>query len=67
MQIVHCQLNCQMSDGTLIGSGTLTGDLGGITIWTKLGSVTGFVIQANGRMSFKDDLRSEGLLYCVSH
>ena len=30
------------------------------------GSVAGPVIQANGRLSFEDDLRSEGLLYCVS-
>jgi hypothetical protein len=32
----------------------------------KLGSVAGPLIQANGRLSFKDDLRSGGLLYCVS-
>ena len=32
----------------------------------KLGSVAGPVIQANGRLSFEDDLRSGGLLYCVS-
>ena len=29
-------------------------------------SVAGPVIQANGRQSFEDDLRSGGLLYCVS-
>jgi hypothetical protein len=29
---------------------------------TKLGSVAGPVIQANGRLSFEDDLRSGGLL-----
>ena len=29
----------------------------------KLGSVEGPVIQANGRMTFRDDLRSGGLLY----
>jgi hypothetical protein len=32
----------------------------------QLGSVAGPVIQVNGRLSFKDDLRSGGLLYCVS-
>ena len=32
----------------------------------KLGSVAGPVIQANGRLSFEDGLRSGGLLYCVS-
>ena len=32
----------------------------------KLGSVAGPVIQANGRLIFEDDLRSGGLLYCVS-
>ena len=32
----------------------------------QLGSVAGPVIQANGRLSFDDDLRSGGLLYCVS-
>ena len=32
----------------------------------KLGSVGGPVIQANGRLNFEDDLRSGGLLYCVS-
>ena len=32
----------------------------------ELGSVAGPVIQANGRLSFEDDLRSGGLLYCVS-
>ena len=37
-----------------------------ITMNTKLGSVAGPVIQANGRLSFEDDLRSGGLLYCVS-
>ena len=34
--------------------------------FTKLGSVVGPVIQVNGRLSFEDDLRSGGLLYCVS-
>jgi hypothetical protein len=29
-------------------------------------AVAGTVIQANGRLSFEDDLRSGGLLYCVS-
>ena len=28
----------------------------------KLGSVAGPVIQANGRLTFEDDLRSRGLL-----
>ena len=32
--------------------------------YAKFGSVTGPVIQANGRMIFEDDLRSGGLLYC---
>ena len=33
----------------------------------KLRSVASpVVIQENGRLSFEDDLRSEGLLYCVS-
>ena len=31
----------------------------------KLGSVAGPVIQASGRLSFEDDLRSGGLLYGV--
>ena len=34
-----------------------------ITIDIKLGSVAGPVIQANGRLTFEDDLRSGGLLY----
>ena len=29
----------------------------------RMGSVVGPVIQANGRLSFEDDLRSGGLLY----
>ena len=29
----------------------------------KLGSVAGPIIQANGRLTFEDDLRSGGLLY----
>ena len=33
----------------------------------KLGSVAGPVIQANGRLSFEDDLRSGGLLYSSKH
>ena len=33
---------------------------------SKLGSVAGSVIQANGRLSFEDELRSGGLFYCVS-
>ena len=33
-----------------------------LTIDMKLGSVTGPVIQANGRLTFEDDLRSGGLL-----
>ena len=32
----------------------------------KLRSVAGPVNQANGRLSFEDDLKSGGLLYCVS-
>ena len=31
-----------------------------------LGSVVGPVIQANGRLTFEDDLRSGGLLYSIS-
>ena len=31
-----------------------------------LETVVGPVIQANGSLMFKDDVRSEGLLYCVS-
>ena len=31
--------------------------------WIKMGSVAGPVIQANGRLTFEDDLRSGGLLY----
>ena len=31
-----------------------------------LGTVVGPVIQVNGRLKFKDDVRSEGLLYCFS-
>ena len=31
----------------------------------KLGSVVGPVIQVNGRLSFEDNLRSGGLLYCI--
>ena len=31
----------------------------------ELGSAAGPVIQANRRLSFEDDLRSGGLLYCV--
>ena len=34
--------------------------------YAKLWSVVGPVIQANGRLSFEDDLRSVGQLYCVS-
>ena len=30
---------------------------------SKLGSVAGPVIEANGRLTFEDDLRSGGLLY----
>ena len=37
-----------------------------ITNLNELGSVSGPVIQANGRLSFEDDLRSVGLLYRVS-
>ena len=40
--------------------------LQGISNENKLGSVAGPVIQANGRLSFEDDLRSGGLLYCVA-
>ena len=32
---------------------------------TQLGSVSGPVIQANGRLTFEDDLRSGGLLYFI--
>ena len=32
----------------------------------ELGSVLGPLIQANGRLSFEDDLRSGVLLYCAS-
>ena len=32
----------------------------------KLGSVAGPVIQANGKLTFEDDLRSGGLLYFTS-
>ena len=32
----------------------------------KLGSVAGTVIQANGRLTFEDDLRSGGLLCFIS-
>ena len=35
-------------------------------MYVKLGSVAGPVIQANGRLSFEDDLRSGGMLYCVA-
>ena len=31
--------------------------------FNELGSVAGPVIQANGRLTFEDDLRSGGLLY----
>ena len=37
-----------------------------ITISKKLGSVAGPVIQANGRLTFEDDLRSGGLLCFIS-
>ena len=37
-----------------------------LAFYSMLGSVAGPVIQANGRLSFEDDLRSGGLLYCVS-
>ena len=37
-----------------------------IFIVIKLGSVAGPVIQANGRLTFEDDLRSGGLLYTVN-
>ena len=32
----------------------------------KLGSVAGLVIQANGRLTFEDDLRPGGLLFFIS-
>ena len=38
-----------------------------IKVESKLGSVAGPVIQTNGRMTFEDDLRSEGLLYFTPH
>ena len=41
-------------------------ELRSIIICIKLGSVAGPVIQANGRLSFEDDVRSGSLLYCVS-
>ena len=34
-----------------------------IYLLDELGSVVGPVIQANGRLTFEDDLRSVGLLY----
>ena len=34
-----------------------------ITLLSELGSVAGPVIQANGRLTFEDDLRSGGLLF----
>ena len=37
-----------------------------LKLFFELGSVAGPVIQPNGRLSFEDDLRSRGLLYCVS-
>ena len=37
-----------------------------IKVWGELRSVAGPVIQANWRLSFEDDLRAGGLLYCVS-
>ena len=37
-----------------------------LTSLTKLGSVAGPVIQANGRLTFEDDLRSGGLLCFIS-
>ena len=37
-----------------------------LIIQTKLGSVAGPVIQANGRLTFEDDLRSGGLLCFIS-
>ena len=35
----------------------------GIGFASKLESIAGPVIQANGRLTFEDDLRSGGLLY----
>ena len=35
------------------------------SVCMQLGSVAGLVIQANGMLNFKDDLRFEGLLYHV--
>ena len=37
-----------------------------ISAISSVGSVAGPVIQANGRLSFEDDLMSGGLLYFVS-
>ena len=37
-----------------------------LPISIELGSVASPVIQANGRLSFEVELRSGGLLYCVS-
>ena len=37
------------------------------TIVQELGSVAGPVIQANGRLTFEDDLRLGGLLYFITH
>ena len=34
-----------------------------VSVLAELGSVAGPVIQANGRLTFEDDLRSGGLLY----
>ena len=38
-------------------------DLGKAGFCCKLGSIAGPVINANGRLTFEDDLRSEGLIY----
>ena len=37
-----------------------------MTVRQELGSVAGPVIQANGRLTFEDDLRSGGLLCFIS-
>ena len=49
-----------------IGSGTEPLNLGVITIWTSWVRLRGPVIQANGRLTFEDDLRLGGLLCFIS-
>ena len=47
-------------------SSTLSVEHSRIQIKYQLGSVVGPVIQANGRLTFEDDLRSGGLLCFIS-